>query len=55
MGYSCKMENVMLSLCALETIFADMNVKIEIGAAESAAYHAYAKNPIKKSNVKAAA
>ncbi|MBI2313437.1 MAG: alanine--glyoxylate aminotransferase family protein [Betaproteobacteria bacterium] len=45
MGYSCKMENVMLCLCALETVLADMGVKVEFGAAESAAYHAYAANP----------
>ncbi|PZP55844.1 MAG: alanine--glyoxylate aminotransferase, partial [Azospira oryzae] len=46
MGYSCKMENVMLCLCALETVFADMGVKVEFGAAEAAAYHAYAENPL---------
>ena len=45
MGYSCKMENVMLCLCALETVFADMGVDVRFGAAESAAYHAYAQNP----------
>ena len=45
MGYSCKMENVMLCLCALETVFADMGVDVRFGAAESAAYHAYAENP----------
>jgi alanine-glyoxylate transaminase/serine-glyoxylate transaminase/serine-pyruvate transaminase len=45
MGYSCKMENVMLCLCALETVFADMGVDVHFGAAESAAYHAYAQNP----------
>ncbi len=45
MGYSCKMENVMLALCALETVFADMGAKIEIGTAEAAAYHAYAAHP----------
>lgn len=42
MGYSCKMENVMLCLCALETALSDMGVKVEFGAAEAAAYHAYA-------------
>ena len=45
MGYSCKMENVMLCLCALESMFDDMGAKIEIGAAEAAAYHAYAAHP----------
>ena len=34
----------MLCLCALETVFADMS-ECPIGAAESAAYHAYAQNP----------
>ena len=45
MGYSCKMENVMLCLTALETVFADLGVKVEFGAAEAAAYHAYAAIP----------
>lgn len=45
MGYSCKMENVMLCLCALETVLADLGVKVDFGAAESAAYHAYAASP----------
>jgi alanine-glyoxylate transaminase/serine-glyoxylate transaminase/serine-pyruvate transaminase len=45
MGHSCNMQNVMLSLCALETVLADMGVKVEFGAAEAAAYHAYAANP----------
>lgn len=45
MGYSCKMENVMLCLCALESVFDDMGAQIEIGAAEAAAYHAYAAHP----------
>jgi alanine-glyoxylate transaminase/serine-glyoxylate transaminase/serine-pyruvate transaminase len=45
MGYSCKMENVMLCLTALETVFADLGVRIEFGAAEAAAYHAYAAIP----------
>jgi len=46
MGYSCKMENVMLCLCALESVFDDMGAKIDLGAAEAAAYHAYAAHPI---------
>ena len=45
MGYSCKMENVMLCLCALESVFLNMGAKIEVGAAEAAAYHAYAAHP----------
>jgi alanine-glyoxylate transaminase / serine-glyoxylate transaminase / serine-pyruvate transaminase len=45
MGYSCKMENVMLALCALEAVFADMGAEVELGAAEAAAYHAYAAHP----------
>ena len=45
MGYSCKMENVMLCLCALESIFDNMGAKIDAGAAEAAAYHAYAARP----------
>ncbi len=55
MGYSCKMENVMLCLCALETVFADMGVDVHFGAAESAAYHAYAQNPTQTRLVKKAA
>ncbi len=45
MGYSCKMENVMLALCALETVFADMGTATEVGTAEAAAYKAYASHP----------
>jgi alanine-glyoxylate transaminase/serine-glyoxylate transaminase/serine-pyruvate transaminase len=55
MGYSCKMENVMLSLCALETVFADLGVKVKFGAAEAAAYHAYAALPNKVQSVRAVA
>ena len=55
MGYSCKMENVMLCLCALESMFDDMGAKIEIGAAEAAAYHAYAAHPSRGKGVRAAA
>jgi alanine-glyoxylate transaminase / serine-glyoxylate transaminase / serine-pyruvate transaminase len=55
MGYSCKMENVMLSLCALETVFADMGAKIEVGTAEAAAYHAYAAHPSRPGTARAAA
>ena len=55
MGYSCKMENVMLCLCALESLFDDMGAKIEIGMAEAAAYHAYAAHPSRSKNVRAPA
>ncbi len=55
MGYSCKMENVMLCLCALESMFDDMGAKIEIGAAEAAAYHAYAAHPSRTKGVRAVA
>jgi alanine-glyoxylate transaminase/serine-glyoxylate transaminase/serine-pyruvate transaminase len=56
MGYSCKMENVMLCLCALESVFDNMGAKIDLGAAEAAAYHAYAAHPISTGKtIKAAA
>ncbi|MFN0038064.1 MAG: pyridoxal-phosphate-dependent aminotransferase family protein [Burkholderiales bacterium] len=55
MGYSCKMENVMLALCALEALFADMGAHVEPGAAEAAAYHAYAAQPTRAKPVRAAA
>jgi alanine-glyoxylate transaminase / serine-glyoxylate transaminase / serine-pyruvate transaminase len=45
MGFSCKPENVLLCLSALESLLADMGLPIEIGQAEVAAHHAYAKNP----------
>ena len=55
MGYSSKMENVMLCLCALETVFADVGVDVHFGAAESAAHHAYASNPMRGRLAKKAA
>jgi alanine-glyoxylate transaminase/serine-glyoxylate transaminase/serine-pyruvate transaminase len=55
MGYSCKMENVMLSLCALETVFTDMGAKVKFGQAEAAAYHAYAAHPSRLQPVRAVA
>lgn len=55
MGYSCKMENVMLSLCALETVFTDMGIKVNFGEAEAAAYHAYAAQPTRLQPVRAVA
>ncbi|HET9700054.1 MAG TPA: alanine--glyoxylate aminotransferase family protein [Burkholderiales bacterium] len=55
MGWSSKMENVMLCLCALETVLSDMGVTVDFGAAESAAYRAYAANPITARPARAAA
>jgi alanine-glyoxylate transaminase/serine-glyoxylate transaminase/serine-pyruvate transaminase len=55
MGYSCKMENVMLCLCALETVFTDMGVNVKFGEAEAAAYHAYAAHPSRLQPVRAVA
>ena len=55
MGYSCKMENVMLSLCALETVFTDMGVNVKFGEAQAAAYHAYAAHPSRLPPVRAVA
>ena len=46
MGYSSKIENVMFCLNALETVFASMGKKIEIGVAEAAAHRAYAASPL---------
>jgi alanine-glyoxylate transaminase/serine-glyoxylate transaminase/serine-pyruvate transaminase len=46
MGYSSKIENVMLCLNALETVFANMGKKIDIGAAEAAAYRVYEASPL---------
>ena len=57
MGYSSKIENVMLCLGALETVLSDMGMKVEQGAAEAAAHYAYAANPLhveSKSAAKAA-
>jgi len=36
----------MLYIIALETVFADMGVKVDFGVAEAADYHAYADNPL---------
>lgn len=52
MGYSSKIENVMLCLNALETVFANMGKKIDIGAAEAAAYRVYEANPLSSVPVK---
>jgi alanine-glyoxylate transaminase/serine-glyoxylate transaminase/serine-pyruvate transaminase len=45
MGHSSRTENVMFCLLALETVLADMGMKIEAGRAEAAAHHAYAAHP----------
>ena len=42
MGYSCKPENVMLSLSALGSVLNDLGLPIHVGDAEAAAHHAYA-------------
>jgi alanine-glyoxylate transaminase/serine-glyoxylate transaminase/serine-pyruvate transaminase len=41
MGWSSRMENVMLCLTALGTVLADLGVKVELGAAQSAAHRCY--------------
>ena len=46
MGYSSRIENVMLCLGALETVLSDMGRKVEFGTAEAAAHYAYADNPL---------
>ena len=46
MGYSSKIENVMLCLSALETVFAHMSKRVDIGAAEAAAHRVYEANPL---------
>ncbi|HQZ45584.1 MAG TPA: alanine--glyoxylate aminotransferase family protein [Usitatibacteraceae bacterium] len=43
MGYSCKPENVMLCLSALGSVLSDMGLPIQVGEAEAAAHHAYAR------------
>ena len=48
MGFSCKPENVLLCLSALESLLADMGMPIEIGQAEVAAHHAYARTPSRR-------
>lgn len=42
MGYSCKAENVMLSLSALGSVLSDMGFPVGVGQAEAAAHQAYA-------------
>jgi alanine-glyoxylate transaminase/serine-glyoxylate transaminase/serine-pyruvate transaminase len=52
MGYSSKIDNVMLCLGALETVFSDMGKKIDIGAAQAAAHKVYEANPLNAVPVK---
>ena len=52
MGFSCKPENVLLCLSALESLLADMGMPIEIGQAEVAAHHAYARTPSRRNPAK---
>lgn len=44
MGYSCKAENVMLSLSALGSVLSDMGLPVSVGYAEAAAHQAYASH-----------
>lgn len=46
MGYASRIENVIFCLNALESVFSDMGMKIEHGAAEAAAHQFYAANPM---------
>jgi alanine-glyoxylate transaminase/serine-glyoxylate transaminase/serine-pyruvate transaminase len=46
MGYASRIENVIFCLNALETVFSDMGMKLEHGAAEAAAHQFYAANPM---------
>ncbi len=46
MGYASRIENVIFCLNALETVFTDMGMKLEHGAAEAAAHQYYAANPM---------
>ncbi|MBA2483769.1 MAG: alanine--glyoxylate aminotransferase family protein [Nitrosomonas sp.] len=49
MGYASRIENVIFCLNALETVFSDMGMKLERGAAEAAAHQYYAANPMPSS------
>ncbi|SET01381.1 alanine-glyoxylate aminotransferase apoenzyme [Nitrosomonas marina] len=46
MGTSSRVENVVMCLNALETVFSDMGVNLKRGTAESAAHQSYAENPM---------
>ncbi|MCX7157223.1 MAG: alanine--glyoxylate aminotransferase family protein [Rhodocyclales bacterium] len=54
MGYSCKAENVMLSLSALGSVLSDMGCAVEVGQAEAAAHQAYAAQHAAAAKAKAA-
>jgi len=43
MGYSCRPDNVMLSLSALSSVLSDMGLAVHVGDAEAAAHGAYAQ------------
>jgi len=43
MGYSCRPDNVMLSLSALSSVLSDMGLLVHVGDAEAAAHAAYAQ------------
>ena len=47
MGYSCRPDNVMLSLSALSSVLSDMGVAVHVGDAEAAAHGAYAQMHVK--------
>jgi alanine-glyoxylate transaminase/serine-glyoxylate transaminase/serine-pyruvate transaminase len=46
MGTSCRVENVIFCLNALETILSDMGAKVERGTAAAAAHKSYAAKPM---------
>lgn len=46
MGYSSKVDNIVLCLNALETVFSEMGMNVTRGAAEAAAHENYAANPM---------
>jgi len=46
MGTSSRVENVLFCLNALESVLSDMGMKVERGAAASAAHQSYAANPM---------
>ena len=52
MGYSSKIDNVMLCLNALETVFSDMGKKVDIGSAQTAAHKVYEENTLNAVPVK---
>ncbi|MDE2598736.1 MAG: alanine--glyoxylate aminotransferase family protein [Rhodocyclaceae bacterium] len=54
MGYSCKPENVMLSLSALGSVMSDMGYPVEVGQAEAAAHQAYSAMHAEDAKAKAA-